>query len=129
MTKNSGRTIVVAIVVIAAATLASVIVRERNKTVMFAMYGDLRNLAMSQEAYHADHAAFSGTLPPGYQPTRGAAVTITHASDTSWAATATHPRTSRTCTLQYAHPRNANDTLRTAARIAAWKAYDCRVGG
>jgi hypothetical protein len=125
MQKNSGRNLVIGIVIVAAATLVSVILRERNKSVMFAMYGDVHNLATSQDAYFAEHTSFSGTYPPGYQPTHGASVVISHASDTSWSATATHPRTSRTCTLNYAQPRNATDSQRTEARIAAWKAYDC----
>jgi hypothetical protein len=123
---NSGRVLVVGLVVLAATTLASVLVRERNKKTMFALYADVHNLATSQVAYYTDYNAYSSTYPAGYQPTHGTTVTITAANDTSWSATATHPATSRICTISYAEPRNPTNRQVLDARAAMWKAYDCK---
>jgi hypothetical protein len=123
---HSGRKLVVVLAVLAAATLATVLIRERNKKTMFAIYADVHNLAMSQEAYFADSSKYAGDLGTYYAPTHGATVRITWANDTGWAATATHPATSRICTITYAHPRGATTSQVLDARTEAWKGYACK---
>jgi hypothetical protein len=124
--KNSGRTLVVVLAVAAAATLAMVLVRERNKKTIFAMYADIHNLATSQAAYFTDHSTYAADPGTYYTPTHGATVRITYANDTGWAASATHPATSRVCTITYAQPRGATGSQVIDARKEAWKGYACR---
>jgi type II secretory pathway pseudopilin PulG len=123
---NSGRRLVAVLVVIAAATLVTVVIRERNKKTMFALYADVHNLATAQAAYFTDNGRYSPVYPAGYQPTHGASVSIVNANDTSWSATATHPRTSRICRISYAQPMNATQQQMVDARTESWKEYDCR---
>jgi hypothetical protein len=100
--------------------------RERNKAVMFALYTDVHDLALAQAAYFADHATFAGDAGLlAYRASRGSTVRVTLGTDTSWSAAATHPRTARTCTITYAHPRNATEEQMVNARVEAWKNYDC----
>ena len=123
---NSGRNIVIVLAVLAVATLVSVVIRERNKKTMFALYSDVHNLATAQLAYYMDHSTYAAEYPGGYRPTHGASVVIASATDTSWAATATHPSTSRVCSISYAAPRGATRAQQAEAQTAMWKAYDCR---
>lgn len=117
---------VATLVALAAATLASVLVRERNKKTMFALYADVHNLATAQTAYYADNRRYATELPGSYQPTHGARVVISAANDTSWSAAATHPATSKVCTISYAEPRGPTNRQVLDARAAMWKAYDCK---
>jgi hypothetical protein len=63
---------VATLVVLAVATLASVLIRERNKKTMFALYADVHNLATAQVAYFTDHGRYADAHPASYQPTHGA---------------------------------------------------------
>jgi hypothetical protein len=93
---------------------------------MFALYADIHNLATSQAAYFTDHARYMTEFGAYYAPTHGTTVRVAHANDTAWTATATHPSTSRTCSITYAEPRGATQAQVVEARVAAWKTYDCR---
>jgi len=124
--RDSGRGVVLTLAVLATATLVTVIVRERNKKTMFALYADVHNLATAQVAYFTDNGRYAAAYPGGYQPTHGATVVITGANDTSWSATATHPATSKICSISYAEPHSPTNRQVLDARAAMWTAYDCK---
>lgn len=67
------------------------------------MQGDLRNLATAQLAHEADNGAFySGTIPSAslvYSPSPNVTITLSDVTATGWAATATHPGTTRKCVI------------------------------
>jgi hypothetical protein len=101
-------------------------VRDRNKETMWALWADVHNMAVSEVAFYMDNARYSTDLSDRYHPTHGATVTITSASDTSWAATATHPRTRKVCTIAYSERRGATYNEVVAARVAAMQGFACR---
>ena len=69
------------------------------------MVDDLRNLAVSEEAYFADHATYyRGVLPStalAFQPSAGVTLTIDSAAVTGWSATASTMGTSQHCVVFY----------------------------
>ena len=119
MSKRRRSVVLVAGIAIAIVAIVIVRVRERNKETMWAMYADIHNVATSQAAYYNDYARFSANLTGRYRPTHGATVRIVSASDTSWAAVARHPRTSKTCSITYSEPRGATTDQVSAARVRA----------
>jgi hypothetical protein len=90
---------VVAVVALAAATVKVIRARDRHKEVMRAVYSDLHNIAVAQEAYFTDNGSYGMDVSlNGGRPMHGSTVRIVRADATSWEATATHPGTSMTCT-------------------------------
>jgi type IV pilus assembly protein PilA len=67
------------------------------------MKGDLRNLAVAQEAYfHRNSTYYDGPIPSPaltYDPTKDVTITLRHVSRRGWAATATHSGTAMKCTM------------------------------
>lgn len=113
-------------VVAAIVALLVAAIRKKNKDTMFALYADMHNLMVTQTAYYTDHAAYATDLSDRYRPTRGSTVRIDSASDTSWSATLTHPRTAKVCTIRQSQPRGATKNQMAAARNAAMMEYVCK---
>jgi len=59
------------------------------------MKADLRNMAVAEEAYLADNAAYYGGAVPNsilvFEPTQGVAITLSNVSNTGWGAMASYP--------------------------------------
>jgi hypothetical protein len=99
MTRARGFVALIAIIGVGGASAAAIRQREHNKHVMRAIWSDLHNLAVAQEAYFADNAAYSGVITPvNYGIGNGSVIRLVSATDTSWEATATHPGTALVCT-------------------------------
>ena len=77
----------------------------KEKAYVARMQNDLRNLAVSQEAYFDDNDAYySGVIPSAamiYNPSTGVTVNIDAATSAGWAATASSVGTSRQCQVFY----------------------------
>jgi hypothetical protein len=99
-----------------------------TRDITWALFADLKNLAKAQAAYYEDHASFGGDLTGRYAPSHGALVQITHASDTTWSAVATFPRSERRATISYAQPRHASDAQVREARVAAMNGLVAQLG-
>jgi len=98
--------IVVVIIGILAAIAIPKFANTKEKAYLAKMRGDLRNLAVAEEAYSADSTAYYGGSVPAavltYAPTPGVAITLSNVTLTGWAAVATYPGgTARTCALYY----------------------------
>lgn len=69
------------------------------------MVDNLRNLAASEEAYFADHAAYYGGEVPSpalsFVPTGGVRATIESAGKMGWSATATVAGIQRRCSVMF----------------------------
>jgi len=77
----------------------------KEKAYVARMQNDLRNLAVSQEAYFDDNNTYyNGVIPSTaliYNPSNGVTVNIDAATDAGWAATASSVGTSRQCQVFY----------------------------
>ena len=83
--------IVVVIIGILAAIAIPKFASTRQKSYRSAMLSDLKNLATVQEIYHADNFTFANDLVAiEAVVTEGITLTIVEATNTGWAATATH---------------------------------------
>lgn len=95
--------IVVVIIGLLAAIAIPKFSTTKEKAYVSTMKGDLRNLATAQETYWNDFATYyAGSVPSAqlvYNPTLNVTITITAASSSGWAATATHSITTVTCAL------------------------------
>jgi type IV pilus assembly protein PilA len=97
--------IVVVIIGILAAIAIPKFASTKERAYVAKMKGDLRNLATAQEAYSADNsgAYYGGVIPNAaltYNPSSGITITITNATSSGWAATATIPAlTPKVCAL------------------------------
>ncbi len=70
----------------------------KGKAYAASMKADLRNLATAEEAYLSDYVTYTGTLTNlNYMVSPGNTITITAATASGWAATATNNATSQTC--------------------------------
>ncbi|MDP3772689.1 MAG: hypothetical protein Q8Q85_00310 [Gemmatimonadales bacterium] len=62
------------------------------------MKSDLRNLVTAEEFYFADQVSYtSSTTAIDFEPSAAVSVSITSATGTGWAATASHNGTDKTC--------------------------------
>ncbi len=97
--------IVIVIIGILAAIAIPKYASTKEKAYVARMTNDLRNLAVSQEAYFDDNNAYySGTIPSSaliYNPSVGVSVSIDAATVDGWAATASSVGTSRQCQVFY----------------------------
>jgi len=98
--------IVVVIIGILAAIAIPKFANTKEKAYLAKMRGDLRNLAVAEEAFSADSTSYYGGSVPAavltYAPTPGVAITLSNVTLTGWAAVATYPGgTARTCALYY----------------------------
>lgn len=75
----------------------------RERAYVTSMKADLRNLAVMEESYFYDTAAYTanlGTLEArGFLPSRGVTVQIREAVATGWSATVSHTASPRQCHL------------------------------
>ncbi len=74
---------------------------EKGYTAM--MKGDLRNVAVAQEAYFYDNSTYyDGPIPSAgltHDPSGGVSLVLQDVSGSGWAATATHSTTAMKCTI------------------------------
>ena len=83
--------IVVVIIGILAAIAIPKFSAVREKAYRSSMVSDLKNLATQQEIYYNDHIAYSANLTSlGFSHSEGVTVSVNEATNTGWAATATH---------------------------------------
>lgn len=78
--------------------------RSKDQGYEASMKSDLRSLVTDQENYFGRNSTYAGNLtdlaPPTISP--GVLITITNASQTGWAATATHPSVEhRVCAIRF----------------------------
>jgi type IV pilus assembly protein PilA len=96
--------IVVVIIGILAAIAIPKFANTKEKAYVAAMKSDLRNMATAQESYFADNQAYTSSNA-AMNFTASTGVTATPSSSTgygqSWAATATHTATSKTCKIGF----------------------------
>ena len=83
------------IVVVIIGILASIAIPKfssvRQKSFRSSMMSDLRNLAVTQEVYHNSNFSYTNSLTAlEAVVSEGVTVTVTEATNTGWAATATH---------------------------------------
>jgi len=94
--------IVVVIIGILAAIAIPKFANTKEKAYVAAMKSDLRNLVTAQEAYFADNVTYATTTTNlSYNFSAGNVVTVTAATGTGWAATATSNATTKTCGIFY----------------------------
>lgn len=94
--------IVVVIIGILAAIAIPKFSNTKEKAYVASMKSDLRNLSTAEETYFADYQAYTTTLSSAqFNSTNGVTVTIGTATATSWAATASHGSTTKTCQISY----------------------------
>jgi len=78
----------------------------RGKTHLATLQSDLRNLALAQEAHYFTQGVYSATLDSlAARPSEGVTLAIVTADSNGWAATASHPMSSkRTCAVFHGVP-------------------------
>ena len=91
--------IVVVIIGILAAIAIPKYANTKDKAYMATMKSDLRNLAMAEEAFFFDSAAYSSSFNqmPSYAPSVGVVVVIDEATPRGWSATATSANSPHKC--------------------------------
>ncbi len=97
------------IVIVIIGILASIAIPKfaaaKEKAFLARMTADLRNLAVSQEAYFDDAGTYySGALPSAaliFSPSTGVTVVIDESTDGGWSATASSVGTPRQCMVFY----------------------------
>ena len=90
--------IVVVIIGILAAIAIPKFANTKEKAYVASMKSDLRNLVTAQESYFADQVSYtSATTALNYNASTGNTVSISAATGTGWAATASNNATTKTC--------------------------------
>ncbi len=92
--------IVVVIIGILAAIAIPKFANTKERAYVAAMKSDLKNMATAQEAYFSDGQMYTTDLGTAFQETTGVTVTVTAADGTSWAASASHTGTAKTCSIE-----------------------------
>jgi prepilin-type N-terminal cleavage/methylation domain-containing protein len=83
--------IVVVIIGILAAIAIPKFANTKQQAYLATLKEDLRNLVTAEEAYFSDYTTYTNSLTTTqYNPSAGVTYTVTGASGTGWAATATH---------------------------------------
>ncbi|MFQ6045141.1 MAG: type IV pilin protein [Gemmatimonadales bacterium] len=102
--------IVVVIIGILAAIAIPKFANTKEKAYGAAMKSDLRNLISQQEGYFADNTTYTTDKTAlNVTESAGVTITVTAASGTGWAATASHTGTSVTCAVAAGDGTNAID--------------------
>jgi prepilin-type N-terminal cleavage/methylation domain-containing protein len=102
------------IVVVIIGVLASIAIPKfssvRDKAYRSAMISDLKNLAYHQEVHHNENFTFTTSLAAlNASTSEGVTVTINEATNTGWAATATHAAIpSEQCGIYHGNATPAN---------------------
>jgi type IV pilus assembly protein PilA len=95
--------VVVVIISILAAIAIPKFATSKEQGFVSLMRSDLRNLATAQTAYEADNGSFyDGPVPAAalvYSPSGDVSIALSNVTATGWAATATHPGTTRSCAI------------------------------
>lgn len=93
--------VVVVIIGVLAAIAIPKFANTKEKAYLAAMKSDLRNLAVSEDAYLADNSTYTDDKTAlNYRETTGVTVAITvETNPIGWNATATHVGTSKTCAI------------------------------
>ena len=83
--------IVVVIIGILAAIAIPKFANTKQKAYVATLKTDLRNLVTAEEAYFSDHTTYTTALATTqFDPSQGVTYSVTAATGTGWAATATH---------------------------------------
>jgi type IV pilus assembly protein PilA len=83
--------IVVVIIGILAAIAIPKFANTKQQAYLATLKEDLRNLVTAEEAYFSDFTTYTGTLTTTqYNPSAGVTYSVSAATGTGWAATATH---------------------------------------
>jgi type IV pilus assembly protein PilA len=83
--------IVVVIIGILAAIAIPKFANTKQQAYLATLKEDLRNLVTAEEAYFSDFTTYTGTLTTTqFNPSAGVTYSVTGATGTGWAATATH---------------------------------------
>jgi prepilin-type N-terminal cleavage/methylation domain-containing protein len=96
--RRSGFTLIELLIVVVVIGILAMIAIPRfadtkGKAYAASIKSDLRNLAISEDAYLFDHESYTGNLSSlTSQTSPGVVITITNATASGWSATATHPQ-------------------------------------
>ena len=95
--------IVVVIIGVLAAIAIPKLAATKEQAYVGSMKGDLRNMAIAQEAYSADNNTYySGPVPAAalvYKPSPTVTIVLQNVTLTGWGAVASAPGTARTCAI------------------------------
>jgi prepilin-type N-terminal cleavage/methylation domain-containing protein len=106
--------IVVVIIGILAAIAIPKFANTKQKAYVATVKTDLRNLVTAEEAYFSDNTTYTTALATTqFQPSQGVTYSVTAATGTGWAATATHVG------LVGATPSGCHIAIGTAATTAS----------
>jgi prepilin-type N-terminal cleavage/methylation domain-containing protein len=120
--KRDGFTLIeLLIVIVIIGILAAIAIpkfgKTREKAYFKSMTSDLRNLSSAQEIYYSNPAntyTYAGTITNlGFTPSQGVTITLGGASQTGWAATATHAAlasATQYCTISFSQAATAGAT-------------------
>ena len=90
-------TVVVLLATIAITQVGSV----RSRAYVAALQSDLNDLSLAQESFYYDYDIYSADVASlsrwGFQASRGSSIQINEATDSGWAATASHAGTVKIC--------------------------------
>lgn len=123
MQRRSGFTLIeLLIVMVIIGVLASIAIQSyqgvKRRSYRAQMQEDLHHLTIAQEEYMTDHGFYASAtdqLQPMFVATAGNTLTVTQASATSWAATATSENTPETCAIYLGTPPVAPATVEGVA--------------
>ena len=97
--------IVVVIIGVLAAIALPKFSSSKEQAFVANMKSDLRNIATAQEGYFYENSTYyNGPVPDptgAFKSSSPVSITLLNVTAGGWAATATHPNTSRTCAIYY----------------------------
>jgi prepilin-type N-terminal cleavage/methylation domain-containing protein len=94
--------IVVVIIGILVAIAVPKFANTKEKALVAAMKSDLRNMTGTEEGYFGTNQTYTTNLVAmNFVPTQGVVAVVTDAKVTGWAATTSHPATTKTCQIGF----------------------------